>query len=264
MGSKTLGYLLFIAACLAAAAVLGFRAISSSDDVAAQVAAATAPRAPSAVPNPTPTVPGAALPAPPTRPAAPPQAVNDVIAALRESLAKPGNTTREVFYGIAQQRPWKSPLVDVSRMPILTPAQVRTAPIARRASTRPAIAVSGQLELPPLAIVLDSPRPHAIRLVTGRGYACETFVQPLPLIRMPMVLRPRPEALPAQGEPILDVHGTINLPLLPSFRTAPAPAVRNADAPDRRDDVKSTPLPEADPPRGTRPLLPREPMPSVK
>ena len=259
MGMKTAGYLLFTFACLASAAVLGLKAASSADDDAsAQIALANAIKlGPSTAPAATvqAKAPAPVAPAPP-----PPPEANDATAAVRAWMAAPPRMTREMFANVVAQRPWRSRFVDVTKLPLLTPVEFRRKPLALRPTTQRAVAVRGLPETPPLATVLDPPRPEPIQLATGRGIAQATYPQPLPLLRLPLVLRPRPETLPPQGDPILTVQGTTQLPVLPSFRLRPAPAVQGAESIDRSGDVRARPVPDDNPPAAARSLLPRDPL----
>lgn len=259
MSMKTAGYLLFAGACLITAGVLAMRAMSQGpEDPMAQIMAA---KSNAAATGTGPTQGNATLiavtqPSTPQAPAAP--AITDATAAVRAWLAAPGKADRDAFSSLVEKRPWAMKSVDISARPIKTPLEVRRTPIAARPTSRPATTIAGLPEVPPFAMETNPQLPSPTVLPTGRGYAAETFTATTPLLRVPLILRPKPETLPPQGEPILNDKATATLPPLPPMRTTPAAAVRASESGNRAKDVQGEVQADNDPPAGTRSLLPRE------
>jgi hypothetical protein len=164
---------------------------------------------------------------PTTRPGATKPAACDVLGKMIRDRLAPGRRMPEDLAGlVVEQKQAEARKGDLLSRPLVLAAEIRRAPVVRPTTRRALSRVRGAEEAPALASAAQVPRPGLPQMAAGSRYAVETPAPVSPLLRLPLVVRPRPEPVIAPLSNLLDELGRPALSVLPSFRTTAAGFVR--------------------------------------
>ena len=221
MKFKTFGYIAFTALCVGGSAALLLnppRSTLSFDDPwpgrGSITLAATTPQ-PAAAPAAQP-----AQPAPLPLVVAPAFADSPAAALLADRLNPPRRLDELLAPELAEHRDRAGKAYDASARPVVTPMTVRTVPSVPKIK-QPLPPLKIRTDAPPLAMV-DPIRPAPPTFRVLPRYAVQDVEPLLPPLRVPLVVRPRPEAVVVRDQGILNIQGNDQLHILPVMRNTPA------------------------------------------